>query len=194
MITGIILAAGDSRRMGQPKMLLPWKDTTVLMQVLTTFHNAGVNDLLVVTGGVREQVEQLIAAKARTIFNQEYALGEMLSSIQCGIRQLDPTTEAILIALGDQPLVEEQSVQMILEFYRLTGASLVVPSYHRRRGHPWLVSAQHWPEILRMHTPLTMRDFLFSHTEEIQYVEVEDPGILQDLDTPQDYQKYLGQG
>jgi molybdenum cofactor cytidylyltransferase len=192
VITVIILAAGESRRMGRPKMLLPWKNSTVLGQVLATYQNAGVHDLLVVTGGARQQVEQLIATHARTVFNQDYATGDMLGSIQCGIQHLDLRTKAILIALGDQPLIQEQSVRMIIKAYTASGPSIVVPSFQHRRGHPWLVSAWHWPEILCMRAPLTMREFLQSHRDEICYVEVDDPGVLQDLDTPEDYQKYWG--
>ncbi len=191
MISVVILAAGESRRMGKPKMLLPWGQTSVLRKVLSTFRCAGVEDLLVVTGGARTQVEALAEGIARTVFNPNYARGEMLSSVQCGLRNLLPDCQASLIALGDQPLVKTSSVKEVIKAYAHNHTSLVTPSYQRKRGHPWLVTARHWPEIMEMRAPLTLRDFLTNHQDEIFYVNVEDPGILLDLDTPGDYAKYI---
>ena len=189
MITAIILAAGQSKRMGQPKMLLPWGETTVLEKVIVTFETAGVDDLLVVTGGNREHVETLVGEFARCIFNPKYAEGEMLSSVQAGLAGLKPGVEAVLIGLGDQPQIQERSVQLIIDEYRKSRASIVVPSYQMRRGHPWLVTRTHWDEILSMKSPASLRDFLRNHADEIHYVKLNNDSILQDLDTPEDYLK-----
>ena len=189
MITALILAAGQSKRMGKPKMTLPWGNTTVLEQVINTFRAAGVDDVLVVTGGDRKHVEMLAGNSAKTVFNPDYAKREMLSSVQVGLMGTKPGTEAILIALGDQPQVQERSVRLVMDTYRKSGASIVVPSFQMRRGHPWLVARYHWDEIRHMQNPETLRDFLNRHAEEIHYVEIENNSILQDLDTPQDYEK-----
>jgi molybdenum cofactor cytidylyltransferase len=189
MITVLILAAGQSKRMGRPKMLLPWGETTVLEHVIATFKAAGVDDVLVVTGGAREQVEALVRDSARRIFNPNYAEGEMLSSVQAGLAGLKPGTEAMLIGLGDQPQVQERSVRLVLDEYHRSGASVVVPSYQMRRGHPWLVARSHFEEILGMQSPASLREFLNSHQDEIRYVEFDNNSILQDMDTPEDYLK-----
>ncbi len=189
MISAIILAAGESRRMGEAKMLLPWKDSTVLQTVIATVQAASVGDILVVTGGSRRQVEALVEAPARTIYNADYAQGEMLSSIQTGLAAQKPEARAALIVLGDQPQVEVGSVRRIVAEYEQTGKSIVVPSYHKRRGHPWLVARERWGEILQMRAPETPREFLNRHTGDIHYIELDTASILQDLDTPQDYLK-----
>lgn len=189
MIVALILAAGQSKRMGQPKTALPWGETTVLGQVIATFKAAGIEDVLVVTGGAREQVKALIGNSAQTLFNPEFLKGEMLSSVQMGLAELGPGTEAALIALGDQPQVRERSVRLVLKAFHESGASIVVPSFQMRRGHPWLVTRQYWDEILRMRSPESLRDFLNRHTDEIHYVAVNNDSILQDLDTPEDYMK-----
>jgi molybdenum cofactor cytidylyltransferase len=189
MITALILAAGQSKRMGQPKMLLPWGETTVLEKVIATFKAGSVDDILVVTGGDWERVEALVGDSAGTIFNPNYAAGEMLSSVQVGLAGLKPEAEAVLIGLGDQPQVGERSVQAIVDQYRKSGAALVVPSYQMQRGHPWLVARPHWDEILSMHPPASLRDFLNRHADEIHYVELDSSSVLQDLDTPEDYLK-----
>jgi molybdenum cofactor cytidylyltransferase len=189
MITALILAAGQSRRMGQPKMLLSWGQTTVLETIIATFKAAELDDILVVTGGDRERVEALVGEAARTLFNPNYARGEMLSSVQAGLSGLKPEVEAVLIGLGDQPQVRESSVRLVVDAYRKSGASLVVPSFQMRRGHPWLVTRSHWEEILDLRAPISLREFLNHHAQDIHYVEIEDDSILIDLDTPEDYLK-----
>lgn len=191
MIAAILLAAGQSKRMGQPKMLLPWGHMTVIEQVITTFLNSGIENLVVVTGGNREQVERAIEAyPVRRIHNVEYATGEMLSSLQAGLRTLHPQVEAVLVALGDQPQIQESSVRAVSEAYRQSRARIVVPSFRMRRGHPWLVARPLWGEISQMKSPESPRDFLNRHAAEIQYVDVDTPSILADLDTPQDYEEF----
>jgi molybdenum cofactor cytidylyltransferase len=189
MIAALVLAAGQSKRMGRPKMLLPWGETTVLEKVIATFKAAGIGELLVITGGDREQVEELVGESARILFNADYSQGEMLSSVQAGLAGLKPGIEAVMIGLGDQPQVRESSVRRVVDEYRESGAALVIPSFRMRRGHPWLVARPYWDEILRMRAPESLRDFLNRHREEIRYVESEDASILQDLDTPEDYLK-----
>jgi len=190
-ISTIILAAGQSKRMGQPKMLLPWENTTVLGKVIETIQQAGIEDILVVTGGAREEVKKIaIQHKMRTIHNENFAREEMLTSIQLGLRGQEAQSEATLICLGDQPQVEEESVRKVCNIFRENKSSIVVPSYQMRRGHPWLIARELWDEVLQMRAPESMRDFLNTHKNDIFYVELDTPSILMDLDTPSDYLKY----
>ena len=187
MISTIILAAGDSKRMGQPKMLLPWGKSTVLQTVISTFQAAGIQDILVVTGGAHNQVDALVGQSVQIVFNENYARGEMLSSIQMGLNEIKSESHAVLIALGDQPQVQVISIQKILQEYKLTNAPLIAPSYQMRRGHPWLVTRKLWDEILNIPVGETSRDFLNRHARDIHYVQLDTRTILQDLDTPADY-------
>ena len=190
MISAIILAAGESKRMGQPKMLLPWGTLTVIERVIDTFLRAGIEDVIVVTGGAREQVQTVIEGyPVRQVHNDNYAAGEMLSSLQLGIMTLPHRAQATLIGLGDQPQVQERTVRLMCEVYRERRSHLVVPSFERRRGHPWLVARSLWNDILALKPPESARDFLHRYAAEIHYVEVQTPSILTDLDTPEDYQK-----
>jgi molybdenum cofactor cytidylyltransferase len=174
--------------MGRPKMPLAWGETTVLGRVILAFQAAGLEDVLVVTGGDRAAVEAIAEAhKARTAFNPEFADEEMLSSLQVGLRWVKDETAAVLIALGDQPQIQEETILQIVREYERTSASLIVPSYNMRRGHPWLVARELWDSILAMRSPQTPRDFLNQQADAIHYVDVDTPTILQDLDTPEDY-------
>ncbi|MGE5251236.1 MAG: nucleotidyltransferase family protein [Bacteroidota bacterium] len=189
MITAIILAAGQSRRMGRPKMLLPWGVSTVLQTVVAAFDAARVDRIVVVTGADREQVETLVQPPAQAVFNPAFAGGEMLSSIQTGLEAIKPQAGAALIGLGDQPQVQLSTIQSLLHAYADSNAHLIVPSYRNHRGHPWLVAQTRWAEIASLRWPQTMRDFFRSHAGEIRYVEVDNSSVLADLDTPEDYRK-----
>jgi molybdenum cofactor cytidylyltransferase len=200
MISAIILAAGQSRRMGLPKMLLPWGNVSVLEHVISVFARAGIGDILVVTGAVREQIEEAVMNCAKhypvwSTHNENYSRGEMLSSLQCGLGALasqpllgaKSETAAALVGLGDQPQVQEISVRLVCDAFMETESSLVIPSFQMRRGHPWLVSRSLWTELLAMHPPGSPRDFLNAHTTDIHYVPMDTSSILSDLDTPEDY-------
>lgn len=190
MITAIILAAGESKRMGEPKILMPWGRSTVLQTIISTLQAANVKDVLVVTGGTHRQVESLIGKTAENVFNVDYKNGKMLSSIQLGLSVKMREASGALICLGDQPQMEERSVRSVCDAFRKNKSKLVVPSYQMQRGHPWLVARGLWDEILQMREPETMRDFLNRYKKEILYVECDTPTILQDVDTPEDYLKY----
>jgi molybdenum cofactor cytidylyltransferase len=190
-ISAVLLAAGLSSRMGRPKLLLPWDGTNVLGKVVSTFAAAGIDEIVVVTGGVREQVEKLVVQMARdfpvrAVFNPEYERGEMLSSIQAGLAALGALTSAAIIGLGDQPQVRMETVQHICAAFFQTRSALVIPSFQNRRGHPWLAAAGLWPEILALPLDATPRQFLDAHSVQVEYVPA-DESILQDLDTPADY-------
>ncbi|MDD2920950.1 MAG: nucleotidyltransferase family protein [Anaerolineales bacterium] len=190
MITSIVLAAGESKRMGEPKMLMDWGKGSVLQTVISTLQASGVSDILVVTGGARQQVESLVGKTVQTIFNKDYANGKMLTSIQIGLEAKKREAGAALICLGDQPQMEERNARKIIEAWHQHRARIIAPSYQKRRGHPWLIARELWDEILNMNEDETMRDFLNKHKADIFYVEVDTPSILQDLDTPEDYAKF----
>jgi len=209
-ISAIILAAGESLRMGQPKLLLPWGKSTVLGQVISIFSEAGVEEVIVVTGGAHEQVENLVAQMAgkypvRAEFNPVFAKTGMLGSIQQGLRALtapitnpggsqikhqDPGngTHAALIGLGDQPQVQVETVRRICTAFLSTGAPLVIPSFQNQRGHPWLIASTLWNDFLLLPSSTTPRIFLNAHAREVEYVPA-DASILQDLDTPEEYSR-----
>jgi molybdenum cofactor cytidylyltransferase len=188
-IAAIVLAAGESRRMGQPKLLLRWGQTTVLGQVIETLRQAEIEEVLVVTGASREAVEQVAARHAaRTAFNEAFASRGMLSSIQCGLRAQLPGRRAALICLGDQPQMREETVRGVCAAYRETEAGLVIPSYRNRRGHPWLAARSLWEELLALPASATPRAFIHAHSGEVRYVPA-DESILQDLDTPEEYER-----
>ncbi len=193
-VTAIVLAAGLSTRMGENKLLLPWRrGRSIIHWVVEQIIASGVKDILLVTGRDREKVEnETTFDEVRYIFNPDYSDGEMLHSLQCGIRALSEDCECILIVLGDQPQLDQFVIGAILEYHELYPEEvLIVPSYQKRKGHPWLVGRPLWKSIMDLKPPQNLRTFLIQHNEEIKYVSVNNPAILVDMDTPEEYQNAL---
>jgi molybdenum cofactor cytidylyltransferase len=192
MIAAVLLAAGESRRMGRPKLTLPWgTGGSVIAQVAARFREAGADPLLVVTGGDREEVERALrGAGAQCLFNPIYRQGGMLSSIKVGLRRLlDGEAEAALVAPADLPYLTAETLRSLLDHRRRSGSDLIVPSHEMRRGHPVLIGRAYWQEVLDLPEGRTLRDFLRRRTGQIDYVVVGDAGVIQDLDTPEDYER-----
>lgn len=184
-ISAVILAAGKSARMGQQKLLMPWGDTTVLGRVITVLRDSQIADIVLVTNS--KTAADISPDNLQIILNND---GEMLTSLQLGLRAVKPSAQAALICLGDQPQIEEGSVRSISAAYLKNQSSLVVPSYQMRRGHPWLAARTMWDEILSLEPGSSMRSFLNARAGEIEYVNLDTATVLQDLDTPEDYLKY----
>ncbi len=192
MFAALVLAAGQSKRMGRNKMLMRFGVSTMLETILDALGACGLGDIVVVTGYERERIEPLCEAHAaRSVFNPDFASGEMLSSIQTGLRAMREDGEAALIVLGDQPFVQTDIVRRILAAH--TPGAIVIPSYQRRRGHPILLDRSVWPGVLALSAESNLRDAINAHADRIRYVEVDTDAILRDLDTPEDYRR-LGIG
>lgn len=192
MLTAIVLAAGLSRRMGRPKPLLPWGQRTVIEWIVGALAAAPVDDILVVTGHEHAAVERCLAGgPARVVFNPEYAGGEMLSSLQAGLRAAPAGASAALLFLGDQPALDSALLERLVAAHAGGQRPIVAPSYQRRRGHPLLVGRAYWDAILTLSGGRTLRDLLREVNDVICYVETDDPGVLQDMDTPDEYRRQL---
>ena len=191
MIVGaVVLAAGQSKRMGTPKMVLPWGDTTVIGRVVQVLIDSQAAPIVVVTGGAHAQVTTALQGyPVQIIQNTAYAHTEMLQSLQLGLSALPPEVQTSLVVLGDQPQIAPDVVVGVLNRFRQTMHPLIVPSYELRRGHPWLVARKFWDEISQLDEQSSLRNFLSTHAADIDYLVVNTPAILLDLDTPADYQR-----
>jgi len=189
-----MLAAGFSTRMGRSKPLLPFGKQTVVEHIVSVLAECPVGEILVITGHDREAVERRLAGwPVRAVFNPDYATGEMLSSIQAGLRSAAAEAGAALIVLGDQPALERSVVEEIVAAYRSGQGSLVAPSFQMRRGHPLIVGRKHWEAILALGTGQTLRDFFRGVGQAVHHVVVNTPTVLRDMDTPADYERELAE-
>ena len=192
-VAAVVLAAGMSRRMGQPKMLLPFGGKPLLARVLEGLFTGGVADCLVVTGHDLEAVERIVDGftGARAVHNTLHATGGMLSSVQAGAAALSPGTDAFLVAPGDQPMLRSETVRALIRAWDESRAPVVLPVYDGRRGHPVLFSAPCARTILELPEGATLRDAIRHHKDSIFEVTVPDPATLHDIDTPEDYARAL---
>jgi molybdenum cofactor cytidylyltransferase len=190
-LAAVILAAGYSRRMGAFKPLLPFGSTTVIERVIATIREAGVETIRVVVGW---QAEQLIAVLARCgvswVRNERFEDG-MFSSVQAGVRGLPSGLRAFFILPGDMPLVQPATLVRLIAEWDARPGGIVYPCHEGKRGHPPLIAADYIPEILLATPSAVLRELLARHAEDARDIEVADPGILVDLDTPDDYQESL---
>ena len=199
-VTAVVLAAGESRRMGRNKMLLPWGESTVLGRTLDNVRASVVSDVIVVTGHEREEVEAVVALAGRTqigddattavsiqvVHNSDYAKG-MLASVQAAVCALPPATEAILVVLGDQPMVEPQTIDRLLAAYAASPAGLVAPYVGERRGNPVLIDRRYFAELLALPPEAAPRALLGRHADDVLAVAVDSEAVLHDLDRPEEY-------
>jgi molybdenum cofactor cytidylyltransferase len=187
MIWAIVLAAGESRRMGTQKLLLPFGDTTVAGAVVRTAQASRVDGTIVVLGADRDAIRRDLAPRGvRFAVNEAYRLG-MLSSVQAGLRALPGGSEAAVILLGDQPFLGAGVVDAVVAAYRDGLPGMVVPTFQGRRGHPVLVDLKYRDEVLAFDQSDGLRRLMRSHPGDIREVEAGDANVLRDLDTPEDY-------
>ena len=192
MIAGILLAAGQSQRMGRPKLVLPWRDgRPIIAHMVDLFKQSQVDPIIVVTGADREQIEAcLVDLPAILAHNRDHASQGMIASVRVGLYALQESTcEAALVMPADLPSLQPRTLQALIEAYQQNEFPIVAPSFERRRGHPVLLSRFEWNAIMELPEDHSLRDFLNSRTDAIGHVVVDDPGILHDLDTPEDYER-----
>lgn len=188
-VAGIVLAAGRSERFGVTKQTLRWGDTTLVGHAARVGLDAGLKPLIVITGHDAEGVLSAIAdLPVQAVFNPDFAAG-LSTSVRCGIAALPQGTGAAVFLLADQPGITPMAVQSVVETHRQTVASIVVPTYHGRRGNPVLFDTSLFPELRELGGDTGGRSLFAKYQSSIVNVDVDVPGILRDIDTPEDYEQ-----
>ena len=188
-VSAILLAAGTSSRMGQAKQLLPLGSSTVLAQTLAHTRAAGVDEVVLVLGSSAESIRHHLSLDGvKVVVNPSYEQG-MASSLRTGLSALDPQSAAALIILGDQPFTSPQTLDRIIQAYRDTGAPIVIPTWQGTRGNPVLLDRSLFSEALALQGDVGCRAIFSRHLEEILNVEVEENGVLLDIDDRADYER-----
>lgn len=183
---GLILAAGESRRMGYPKALLRYHGETFLDTLVGLFMERCF-PVIVVLGARAEEIRARAVRPATFVVNPDYIHG-MTTSLKCGLRSVPPEAESVLFTLVDHPAVSPATLDALLE-----GSSLLrVPRYKGRRGHPIRFSRALIAEFLELTEKGAARDVVRNHAAETDYVDLEDPGIVADIDDLDAYRGLIG--
>jgi molybdenum cofactor cytidylyltransferase len=186
-ITAIILAAGESRRMGEPKMLLPYKGKTIIEKVIENVLSSNIEKVLVVTGAQHEAIISVISGlKVINCYNEQYREG-MLSSVKCGFRSLPEDAGCALVFQGDQPFIDSPTINRVIEGYMKSGKGIAIPVYKGKRGHPVLINCKYREEIESLNADEGLRALARKFPEDVHYVETDAPEILRDIDTREEY-------
>jgi len=186
---GLILAAGESRRMGSAKALLEYRGETFLDRLIGLFARR-CSPVIAVLGAQRELVRAGLrrAGQALVVENPDFHLGQ-LTSMQCGLRAVPADADSVLFTLVDHPAVTPATVDALVD--SSAPAPLRIPRFEGRRGHPIWISQSLVPEFLALPARCAARDVVTRHASEITYIDVDDPGILADVDDPAAYARLL---
>lgn len=193
-VTAVILAAGEGRRMGQPKQLLPWGVRTVLGETLHQVSHSLVHETIVVTGHEAETISAELARfdgwpPPRLIHNARYREGEMLSSLQTAVKQLDEGVTAVLVILADQPMIASSTYDQLLVAFWEGKGELIAPVFNGRRGNPVLIGRHYFDELLRLPVGAAPRALLQAHPDALYLLPVETESVICDLDTSEEYER-----
>jgi molybdenum cofactor cytidylyltransferase len=188
-VAAVVAAAGLSRRMGSEKILLPFGRSTVLETILETLAAAGVAGVVaVLRPDLPEAADRARRLGARVVINP-HPEGEMLESIRLGLREVAPDAPGAFVWPADHPAVSAGTIETLVRFAH--PAAALIPCWQSRRGHPALVGRQLFSAIDEIPPREGLRHLWRTMSDAVVEVSVEDPGTVQNVDTPEDYRKAL---
>ena len=188
-ITAIVLAAGESRRMGnRNKMELIINGQKLIRQTVSTILKSSVNEVIVVTGYQADVVRySLIGLPVVKVHNDDYEKGQM-SSVHKGLSKIKKSCDGIMVCLGDQPLLNSEDIDCLINaFNQRPHGSILVPTYRGQRGNPIILSYEHRNQILNGESNLGCRKLIHNNPELVTTLEMKNDHVITDIDTPDDY-------
>jgi molybdenum cofactor cytidylyltransferase len=196
MIVAVILSAGESSRMGQPKALLPIDGVRFVEKIVSALKSTDVGNIIVVLGHNAEEMRQKISDLPVTILiNHDYKQGQ-LSSLQVAIRHLESSSEGspvdgILVHLVDHPYISAKLVDLMIKRFYETKKLIVVPRFQGRRGHPVIFARTLFSELLAAGPDQGAKPVVHARRDETLEIDTKDEGVLIDIDTPEEYRLHV---
>jgi molybdenum cofactor cytidylyltransferase len=193
MLTAVILAAGESKRMGSPKALLPYHDRTFLEHLVEITQHPKIGSQLIVLGAGAEAITNCVGLNPEmTVVNPDWQSGQ-LSSIKAALKSLgSKPTDGILLCLVDHPLISSALVNDLVESFYRTKQAIVLPTFRGRRGHPVIFSAKLFGELLAAPEETGARAVVWNHASEVCEVPTTEEGITLNLNDPQTFRSATG--
>ena len=192
MISGILLAAGESRRMqGSFKPLLKWGKRTVIGECVHQMRNSQLAEIFVVLGHREMEIRQTLSGSGvQYAINENYQQG-MLSSVKAGLSLVSPNADAALFALVDQPMITKDVIDTLIDAFIEGEKGLALPTYKGKRGHPVIIAAKYFDEIMQLDedSPEGLRQFVERRRSDTLEVPVDTTAVIEDIDLPEDYER-----
>ena len=193
MIGAIVLAAGQSRRMGTQKLLLPYAGSAVIEYIVDQVQQSGVDDCIVVTGHEPHRIRDCLVERKPIIAHNDRYLEGMLSSVRAGFEAAPETWIATFIVLGDQPSLRTPILDLLIDAHATHPGAIIVPVFEDKRGHPILIPMTFRQEILHHYDDVGLRGLLHAHGEAVVEIPVDSESVLEDVNYPEDYERALRQ-
>jgi molybdenum cofactor cytidylyltransferase len=196
MIVAVVLAAGESSRMGRPKALLPIDGVRFIEKIVAALKSTRVDEIITVLGHNAEEMWQKISDLAVTIVvNPNYKQGQ-LSSLIAAINSIQSSkdcvsVDGILVHLVDHPYINPDLVNLMIDRFYETKKLIVVPRYQGRRGHPVIFSRALFAELLAAPIDQGAKAVVQAHRGDTLEIDTEDEGVTIDIDTPEEYRKHV---
>lgn len=191
-ISAILLGAGESKRMGVDKLSLPWGRRTILEHCFETLLRSEVEELVVVLGIRNKEVKNLFQGRKVKIVINPHSKRGMSTSIRKGLQAIHPSSDGILIALGDQLFLKTGTINALIRAFGQGKGGIVVPSFQGEKGHPVIFHRRYKRELLNLKGDVGGRSIIERHPEDVRVVPVKSIGVVKDVDTWQDYIKNSG--
>ncbi|MFZ3208991.1 MAG: nucleotidyltransferase family protein [Geobacteraceae bacterium] len=185
-VAAILLAAGKSRRMGSCKQLLPLGESTVIVRCIMALVTGGVGEIVVVVSEEGNDVAEAVRSYPVRIVANPECDGDMASSVRTGRDALTKEAGGVIVSLCDYPLVSANTITSLIVQHGESPGSIITPCHQGRRGHPLLVPRDLLDDMGKSQT---LRDLLRSAPDRIRHLSVDDPGVLLDMDTPEEYRR-----
>ncbi len=183
MVSAILLAAGEAKRMGELKQLMPLGNTTMVEQTIDNLLGSGVSEVIVVLGHKAEEVRKRIVSRpVKMAVNPTYRQG-MGTSIAAGLKFVDSRAQAVMLTLADQPFINSQTINRLIEEFESHNKGIAIPTYKGRRGHPLIFSIKYKTQLSRLKGDIGGREIIKRHPEDVLEVAVDCEGIVFDIDT-----------
>ena len=191
MVSAILLAAGESKRMGKPKQLMPLGKSTVLEQAIDNLLNSKVSKVIVVLGYRAEEMIKVVAIKpVKIAINRAYHQG-MGTSIVTGLNLVDDGAQAVMLALADQPFIDSETINRLIDESFNHDKGIAIPVYQGRRGHPIIFSMKYKGELLKLKGDIGGRQIIKQHPDDVLEVAVDSEGINIDINSLSDYYSHV---
>jgi molybdenum cofactor cytidylyltransferase len=193
MLAVAILAAGESRRMGTPKALLPYRGKTFLEHLIEVTRHPRVGITQIVLGAGADDIREKLRLNANSVvLNENWREGQ-LSSIQAAIRALPPgKTEGLILCPVDQPLISAEIVAQLIARFDSSGKLIVLPTHRGRRGHPAIFRASLYEELFEASAEVGARQVVWAHSQDVEEFPTEEEGVVLNLNDPETLKKVLG--